>query len=409
MFGIQFEGNTFWGDLLRLPGASQKVWVPSFYMGCLALVMAMGTVSLRRGAPWRVWLSAIMLVSLVLSLGEYTSPIWATRVLAAVTKQPALEQMVQELGRLDKDDDTPIRLDRHLRDGDGSIYWLMSAILPGFRQFRFPAKFFTFVCLSLAVLAGMGWDELRAGGMRRVVTIAALFLAMSLAGLGGVLIAGSRILYAFRSYPVASPYGPFDPEGAYAAIVRSLLQTSIVLGLGLVAVRLVRTRPLLAGAIVLIVATGDLAAANVRFVLTVPQSLFETIPEVARLIRDAERERPADGPYRVHRMPMWDPMEWLENRSVDRNLDLVSWERNTLQPKYGINYGIEYAHTMGVAEIYDYEWYFGGFLRKVRTAEMARLAERRGRQGSRLLPTPDLQHVERPILHPADVSQRLAR
>ncbi len=130
-------------------------------MGCLALVMAMGTFSLRRGAPWRVWLSVIMLISLVLSLGEYTSPIWATRVLAAVTKQPALEELVRELGPLDKDDATPIRLDRYLRDGDGSVYWWMSAILPGFRQFRFPAKLFTFVSLALAVLAGMGWDELR--------------------------------------------------------------------------------------------------------------------------------------------------------------------------------------------------------------------------------------------------------
>ena len=48
-----------------------------------------------------------------------------------------------------------------------------------------------------------------------------------------------------------------------------------------------------------------------------------------------------------------------------------TWERATLQPKYGINEGIEYTHTIGVAEIYDYEWFFGGFPRKVwgQTAE----------------------------------------
>ena len=36
----------------------------------------------------------------------------------------------------------------------------MTAVLPGFRQFRFPAKLFTFTALGLAALAGMGWDDL---------------------------------------------------------------------------------------------------------------------------------------------------------------------------------------------------------------------------------------------------------
>ncbi len=62
-----------------------KTWVPSLYMGCLILVLGTGALSFRRGTPWRVWLSVIFVVSLVLSLGQYTSPIWATRVLAKLT------------------------------------------------------------------------------------------------------------------------------------------------------------------------------------------------------------------------------------------------------------------------------------------------------------------------------------
>ncbi len=54
-------------------------------------------------------------------------------------------------------------------------------------------------------------------------------------------------------------------------------------------------------------------------------------------------------------------------------MSCVIWERDTVQPKYGINFGIEYAHTLGVAEIYDYEWYYGGFFRKVRSEEAARM------------------------------------
>ena len=65
-------------------------------------------------------------------------------------------------------------------------------------------------------------------------------------------------------------------------------------------------------------------------------------------------------------MPFWEPPAWSKTPSIERNREWSIWERDTLQPKYGINFGIEYAHTLGVAEIYDYEWYYGGFFRKVR-------------------------------------------
>jgi hypothetical protein len=60
------------------------------------------------------------------------------------------------------------------------------------------------------------------------------------------------------------------------------------------------------------------------------------------------------------------------SRSPDRGREIVEWERDTLQPKYGIPFGLEYAHVMGVAELYEYEWYFGGFLWSVRDADLAR-------------------------------------
>jgi hypothetical protein len=371
--GVLFEGNTFWGDLLRLPGTFPKTWVPSLYMGSLILVLGTGALRFRREAPWRVWLSLIFAVSLVLSLGQYTSPIWAARVLAKLTNLPLLQDLVREIGPLDSEDATPIRIDRYMRDGDGSIYWWVATILPGFRQFRFPAKLFTFGSLALAALAGLGWDGLREGGTRRITAFAAALVALSLAVLVGVLIERPAILEQFRGFSPPSSYGPFDPDGGYAALVRALLQTSIVLSLGLLAVRLARTRPLWAGALALVVTTGDLAAANIRFVLTVPQALFESTPEVVRLLQEAERAKPTPGPFRVHRMPIWELLSWGKSRSTERNNDLVNFERNTIQPKYGINYGIEYAHTLGVAELYDYEWYYGGFPRKVHNEETARV------------------------------------
>ena len=372
ILGIQFQGNTYWMDVVRLPGVHPKVWVPSLYLGVLTLVLACRALAIRRGTAWEVWLSVIVLVSLVASLGQYTSPIWATRFLAQVSQWPALQRWVADLGPLDKDDSTPIRLDGYLRDGDGSAYWWLSTVLPGFRQFRYPAKLFTFTALGIAALAGLGWDRLRTGQRRGPIAVMAALLALSLVLLVGVWVKRAAILTVFQAAPGGSLFGPFDPAGAHAAIVRALVHSAMLLGLGLVLIRLVRTRPAWAGALALIATTSDLALANARYILTVPQSLFESPPEVLRIIEDAERAKPAPGPFRVHRMPQWDPPIWNIRRSPDRVREFVAWERNTLQPKHGIIFGLDYTHTMGVAELYDYEWYFGGFHRKVRSAEIAK-------------------------------------
>jgi Bacterial membrane protein YfhO len=387
VLGSALTGSNSWGDLVRLPGTISRVWVPSLYVGGLTFVLALGSLSFRRGAPWRVWLSVIVVVSAVGSLGIFTSPIWAARALADAkhAKDPAdgrfdesktwppSRPFMRRLGPLDPEDTTPIRQDDFLRDGDGSIYWLMATLLPGFRQFRYPAKLFTLTSLGLAALAGLGWDAVGRGCSRRTTIVTALMFGFSVILLVGVGVFRSSILAAFRKATATSYYGPFDPAGAYAALVRGLGQGAIVLGLGLLAIVLAKRRLWLAGPLVLAVATADLIAANSHYVLTVPQSQFETQPEILRIIEEAERDNPQPGPYRVHRLPSWAPFIWSQVRSPDRDEELVRWERDTLQPKYGIPLGVEYAHVVGVAELYELEWYYGGFNRTVREDALARL------------------------------------
>ena len=79
IFGDQFAGNTFWGDIIRIPGVRPKLWVPSLYAGGLTLVLAVASISFRKGPPWRIWLSVIVVVSVLGSLGQYSSPIWGAR------------------------------------------------------------------------------------------------------------------------------------------------------------------------------------------------------------------------------------------------------------------------------------------------------------------------------------------
>ena len=118
--------------------------------------------------------------------------------------------------------------------------------------------------------------------------------------------------------------------------------------------------------------TADLAWANARYVVTVPQAVLESEPEVLRIIRDSERRQPSAGPFRIHRMPAWHPIAWQTAPSIDRVRDLVGWEHDTIQPKYGINLGVEYTHTRGVGQLYDYDWFFVSLPRAIRTAEAAK-------------------------------------
>jgi hypothetical protein len=70
-------------------------------------------------------------------------------------------------------------------------------------------------------------------------------------------------------------------------------------------------------------------------------------------------------------MAIWNPHRWVSDSSTDRVRDFVTWERDTIQPKYGITLGIEYTHTLGVAELFDYEWFFSAFPRKLRESAAA--------------------------------------
>ena len=200
---------------------------------------------------------------------------------------------------------------------------------------------------------------------------------VSLSILAGVIVERQPILTAFGSYARTSEFGPLQAARAYEAIVRSLVHGFLVLGLGLVVVILAPRRPQTAGAAALVLMALDLAAANSRCVMTVPQSLFERRPAVVEIIEKAEaqRDRTVPGPFRVHRLPAWNPPAWNATTSTDRGLDLVAWGRDTIQPKYGIPFGLEYTYASGVAELAEYDWYFSGYYRPVAGPDLAKLLD----------------------------------
>jgi hypothetical protein len=349
-FGSHQHPERSWLPLIP-PAHQIKPWVPSLYVGGLTVVLALGAAGLRAGPPWRAWLTMIVLVSSVGTLGEFAGPIWWARAV------PAMRTV---LGGYDPSINHPAnRADGGVADGDGSFYWLLAAVLPGFQTFRYPGKLLTFTALGLAGLSGIGWDRCRDRSGRS----AWVFLGLSVAGLAATTLAGAPLVRAFaaagRNSP--SPFGPFDPGGAAADVRRALAHGAIVMGLAVALLWAQRRGLRAAGPGALIVLTVDLCMASAPLVVTVPQALFDERPRLARLIAEAERRDPSPGPFRVHRMLQWYPARWFQLGAGGRALEVTRWELNTLRAKYGLLANLSYTLTGGSVEHFDYGLFFAGF------------------------------------------------
>lgn len=362
VFGTIFQGNRSWLMALNTAPRAAKIWVPSLYIGGFTIVLALGGLRLRGAPPWRGWLSVIAVASLLLSLGEYSSPIFWGRYIPSVAR---------EIGPHDSQTDAALRFDRHLRDGDGGLYWMMATFLPGFRQFRYPSKLLTLTVLSLAAIAGLAWDDLAGGDARqrrRMVFLAGSLFVATVVALTCATIGRTKFIDWLESKPLSSSIGPHDAAGSHRELMWALGQGGLVV-IGTLALAIwANRRAGLAAGCALVLVTTDLSLANARYILTVPQRLFDETPKVIQIIADEEAKNPSPRPFRVHRLPVWNPYVWGEQASEDRVRDFVRWERATIQPKYGISEGIAYTLAIGVAELYDYEWFFGGFYRKLDSA-----------------------------------------
>jgi hypothetical protein len=375
VFGRRFGSPVMWVDLI-LPSLSHRVWVPSLYLGGLTAILALAAAGFRNGPPWRAWLTGIAAVSLIASFGEFASPLTIARFLPPVAEKFGFERSVPslftEIGPLDLRATNAVRLDGYIRNGDGSPYFVMSELLPGFSQFRFPSKLLTFTALAVAALGGLGWDRAVEGRSKRITKFTLIGSGVPLALLAAVIVNQGRITKFLDDARQITITGPLDVPGALVDLKLGLLQSAAGLAATGGLVILARRRADLAGVLALLVLTVDLGSTNPYLIQTVPQSDFEVTPKVVKLIEEAERLDPSPGPYRVHRMPIWNPVSWQKNASGNRVRDFVTWEHETIQPKYGLLHGVEYTQTIGVAEIYDHSWFFAPFPRTVR-AEGAKM------------------------------------
>ncbi|MFN0018145.1 MAG: hypothetical protein ACKVP0_07800, partial [Pirellulaceae bacterium] len=146
--GRMFPTNRRW---LSLWPAEGRIWTPTLYMGLLPFLLAVAQLRLRGGDPRIRWLSWLVLLFTLGSLGWY-----------------GLGWMAREFCSL------VLRMDTNkfpVGSQVGGLYWLMTTLLPEYVNFRYPAKLLVVSALALSQLAAFGWDRLFAQERRRFVAV----------------------------------------------------------------------------------------------------------------------------------------------------------------------------------------------------------------------------------------------
>ena len=159
---------------------------------------------------------------------------------------------------------------------------------------------------------------------------------------------------------IDSSTGPADIAGTWGETQRALAHGILIYAAGVVLARWAARSPRKASAALLIVLTADLMVSNSRLIWTVPQAEFESVPEVARRIEEAEREQPSAGPFRGLPSRVLAPVSrFLKDRLPDRHRELLAWERGTLESLHLLPQDLEICHSpTGSMEVDDYIEFF---------------------------------------------------
>lgn len=251
MFVANFSGQMYprnerW---VRAIPAEGRIWFASLFMGTLAMFLAGYAIWNRPSRRVDRWLVAIGLFGLIASLGWY-----------------GLGWLILEVGYgLGWDgENLPIG------SPFGGLYWLLNMIVPRYAQFRYPAKWWIFLAFAVPLLASRGLDQLRAS--QRLLGTTIVTSAILLAAGGVVWLGSSWIGSMLPGTANDTLFGPLEPTAGISQMAVGLVLAGVALVLGIVGFRLLPRR--IAVALVLIIATGELAIGNAWVAPTGSQELW---------------------------------------------------------------------------------------------------------------------------------------
>jgi len=391
--GRMFPVHTNWGKAIaqKWPGPGM-IWSPSLYMGIIPFLLAMVALRFRKSSPLTLWLSWSFLIFLTGSFG-YFGLGWVvnqTIALLGISSHPT------GVG-------APF----------GGVYWLFSLVLPGYDQFRYPAKLLTVAALTLSLLAARSFDamfgipdasesmhltEIRQRQRKHRKTLLRLTRLLIVLGfllIPAVLFPRHWVLLA-KHVPNDQVFGGFMADRALGEAAFSLVHVLNILFVFFAITRIFSRKLLILersdnpvslseqtrkheqyfyrlGFAVVLLVGFDLVLSNLWMVGTAPRHFFEGKPLMATFLDVQESlthprpeasgylEDSASFPIRTWRAPTstergsrnWWPKEFV-NPSPNRLTEWVIWERASLFPRYPLSQHIAVTDTRGTVVSADY-------------------------------------------------------
>jgi hypothetical protein len=353
--GRQFPTHRRWFQAIPAEG---RVWTPSLYLGLLPLLLAIAALRLRGGSARANWLSWFALLAILGSFGWFGLGWLLEEVRLATAGGPHGEPLIGP----------PV----------GGVYWLLTVVLPGYVQFRYPAKLLVPAALAFCMLAAEGFDsvfgrreESQAGAGptgRLRVTLLVLVVATATLATGVGLAGGLWQRWLADAEPNVL-FGPLDVAGARIDLLGALLQTTVSGTLIWLLLGWAHGRRRWPAHAAIVLVAVDLVLAQSWMLPTAPRSLWHApsamgqvvdgtaAPPISESGAQAGRATEAGIPPRVLRERIWLPEAWSQSRSCDRLAEAVAWDRDTLWPKYPLSLGLASARVAGAMMSQDYQVY----------------------------------------------------
>ncbi|XZE56831.1 hypothetical protein SH139x_002965 [Planctomycetaceae bacterium SH139] len=201
--GLFAERNERWQDGFS---AAERNWTPTLYAGLFALLAALATI----GATRRIdhWL-LIVVVALLLAAGRF-GLVYLLRTVSYWCGGPA---------------------EWAWGDAVGGAYWWLVALIPGYGQFRYPAKWLPFVALGLAMHASrfLTWQDAKSIMMLRRLAMIVAWSSLLVAFFSWLPMIREMMIELAEGPRTHDPFwGPLNVDSALRAIRLSCLQTWLV-------------------------------------------------------------------------------------------------------------------------------------------------------------------------------------
>ena len=297
-----------------IPAAS-RTWTPSIYCGLLPFVFFLAGFFKRQRQSRQRWLARCFVIFLIGSFGWFG--------VGWICHEFSFLLMGSEPGN--SKFGAPV----------GGVYWFFVVLLPGYVNFRYPAKLFLVASLFLCLIAARELQsQANQQNWRRTIICLKAIFCMTIALVVTLWLSSIPISSWFDklSFQVASEFGPFDRASAWSNMIWALMHTTLVSVVALTIFNQSPSRKILF-ALLGIILVADLSMSNRRLIVTARSSLWNRTRLLEKTVHD-ENPTSLSRVFRTEPMVWGNKNEWMSNSATNRVEQIVDFEVQTLMPKH---------------------------------------------------------------------------